>query len=308
MAAEEPQLVYSREDVLRVLDLTERQLSSWERESLVPTAHTYSFSDLIALRTLCQLRQDRVPLPQIRKAVEAVRERIRDVRDPLTQLKIVADGKQVRVLIGGQKMDAISGQLLLNFDQAELKRLVQFPQASAQNESIRQQQRKRMEAETWFQKAVELEQTGGPVQEIIAAYEEAAKLDPTSSGPLVNLGTVYFNARRWRDAERYYRRALEVSPEYALAHFNIGNLYDERGDRGRALHHYQKAVSLKPAYADAHYNLALLYQTMGQSLQAVAHWQTFLRLEGNSTWADIARRELEKLRRSMVVTGTRQTS
>jgi tetratricopeptide (TPR) repeat protein len=304
MGAEAPQQVYTRQHVLRLLDITERQLSAWEREKLIPTGDSFTFSDLIVLRTLAQLRESGIPSHQIRRAVESIRERIHEVRDPLAELKIVSDGKRIRVLIAGQTMEPFSGQLILDFDRAELSKLVHFPPAPAQGESIRQQQRQRAEAELLFQQAVQMEQTGAPIEDIVAAYEEAARLDPTSSGALVNLGTLYFNARKWRDAERSYKKALEVTPDYALAHFNLGNLYDERGERSKALLHYQRAVTLRPTYADAHYNLALLFQTVGQPLQAVSHWQTFLRLDGLSSWAQIARRELDKLRRAMVVGGT----
>jgi hypothetical protein len=36
----------------------------------------------------------------------------------------------------------------------------------------------------------------------------------------------------------------------------------------------------------------------------VQHWKKYLKLDPASTWADIARRELEKLRQSTIVRGT----
>jgi len=69
---------------------------------------------------------------------------------------------------------------------------------------------------------------------VIEAYEKAVELDPHSAGALVNLGTIYFNARDLARAERYYRQATEVDPSYALAHFDLANLFDERGDRPKA--------------------------------------------------------------------------
>jgi tetratricopeptide (TPR) repeat protein len=162
-----------------------------------------------------------------------------------------------------------------------------------------------MEAERWFEKGLELEQTGAPLDDVIKAYQQALVIDPSSAGALVNLGTVYFNARAWREAERYYNDALKVDPEYPLAHFNLGNLYDETGDRPRALEHYQAALRANSGYADAHYNIALLYQTIGQPLNAVRHWKAYLKLDPGSSWAAIARRELAKLRDSTVVPGTR---
>ena len=138
----------------------------------------------------------------------------------------------------------------------ELKRLLEFRTPDQPNAD----QVRRAAAEHWFQRGLELEQTGAPLAEVIEAYQKAVELDPTSAGALVNLGTIQFNARNWKDAERYYLEALEADPQYALAHFDLANLYDERGDRVRALEHYQAALEISPSYADAHYNLALLYQ------------------------------------------------
>ena len=204
--------------------------------------------------------------------------------------------------LAGQKMEPISGQLLLDFDEAEIKKLLAFPGLTAQK-SAGQTQKSRREAEHWFEKGLELEQSGAPTQEIIGAYRKASEIDPNSAGALVNLGTVYFNQRDWRQAEQYYQQALNVDPEYALAHFNLGNLYDERGDRARALHHYLAAIHIHPNYADAHYNVALLYQSSGQPLKAVRHWKTYLKLDPGSSWAAIARRELDKLKESTIVHG-----
>ena len=165
----------------------------------------------------------------------------------------------------------------------------------------------RITAERWFERGLELEQTGAPADQILDAYQKAIDLDPTSAGALVNLGTIYFNARKWIEAEKYYRRALEVDPEYALAHFDLANLYDERGDRSKALEHYESALRISPNYADAHYNVALLYQGQNQAMKAVRHWTAYLKLDPSSHWANIARRELTKLRETTVLHGSRVT-
>jgi tetratricopeptide (TPR) repeat protein len=184
---------------------------------------------------------------------------------------------------------------------------VAFPGRDQKQEQVNakgsSKQGRRVEAERWFERGLELEQSGAPLDDVIKAYQQALAIDPNSAGALVNLGTVYFNARALRDAERYYRDALTADPEYALAHFNLGNLYDETGDRAKALDHYQNALRLNANYADAHYNIALLYQCLGQPLKAVRHWKLYLKLDPGSSWAAIARRELAKLRDSTIVKG-----
>jgi len=294
---------YSREEVRRLLGLSEQQLRSWEKQDFIPVSQSFSFTDLLALRTLIGLRENRIVPAQIRIAIDALRQRLRDVRNPLTELKIYSRGKKIHVQFAGQQMEPVSGQLLLDFDEAEINKLLSFPGKSAEESKGAIVQKKRLEAERWFERGLELEQMAAPMEEIILAYRKAAELDPTSAGALVNLGTVYFNARNWREAERQYRKALEIDAEYALAHFNLANLFDERGDRSKALFHYQAALRIHSNYADAHYNIALLYQAVNQPLKAVRHWKAYLKLDPNSTWADIARRELDKVRASTVLRG-----
>jgi tetratricopeptide (TPR) repeat protein len=297
---------YSREDVRRLLDVSDRQLKSWQKQNFVSTSGSFNFSDILALRTLIGLRENKIPTSQIRKAVDAVRRRLKDVRNPLTELKIYSQGKKIRVQFEGKKMESISGQLLLDFDEAEINKLLSFPGQSPDQSRVARRAETKREAEHWFEQGLELEQVGAPMEEIIAAYRKASELDPASAGALVNLGTVHFNARNWPEAERHYRRALEVDPRYALAHFNLGNLFDERGDQAEALSHYLSALHIHPSYADAHYNVALLYQSIGQALKAVRHWRLYLKLDPNSSWAAIARRELDKLKDSTIVRSPRR--
>jgi tetratricopeptide (TPR) repeat protein len=297
-----PKATYTRKEVRRLLAITERQLKGWEAHSLIPARDTFAFSDLIALRALVKLRDSRIPPAKIRTALTAVRQRLRHVDDPLKELKVLSDGKRIRVEVNGQHMEPESGQLLFNFDQEELKRLVSFPLQPRNEHRTR-----RESAEKLFQRGLECEQSGA-MHDAIKAYQAAVEMDSASAGAWLNLGTIFFNTRQFSRAESHYKKALEADPDYALAHFNLANLYDERGDHRKALRHYQDAVRLNPGYADAHYNLALLFQGSGQVMEAVRHWKTYLKLDPGSSWGAIARRELEKLRKSTVVQGSRKAT
>ena len=285
-----------------MLGLSERQLRGWEKAGLIEPVQTYGFPQLVALRALAKLKEANLPALQIRRAVSAVRARLRDLPDPLTQVKLYSDGHRIRVQLGGQKMEAVSGQLLLDFDEAEMERLVALP-SREQEDLAAAVRKKQLQAETWFLRGVEMEQANEPVDKIIDAYRLAVSLDPALAAAQVNLGTIYFNTRDFARAEKYYQRAIEANPRYPLAHFNLGNLYDERGDRAKALTHYLMAIRLDSQYADAHYNLALLYQGAGETMKAVRHWRIYLKLDPSSAWTEVARRELDKLYASTVVRG-----
>jgi tetratricopeptide (TPR) repeat protein len=297
--------VYSRTHVCRLLHITGKQLRSWERQQLVPELVEYRFTDLLTLKTVIRLRADNVPPQRIRKTLESLRIRLRDIPNLLDEARIYKEGKMLRVQIGKHRMEPISGQLLFDFDETEINKLLQLPRTEKNSERIATQFRRKMEADHWFEKGLELEHQEAPIEQIIEAYQKAIEFDPQATGALVNLGTIFFNGHAWSDAEEQYQKALQVDPNYPLAHFNLGNLYDERGDLPNAVTHYLAALKLFPNYADVHYNLALLYQGQGDVMGALRHWKAYLKLDSASSWSQIARRELGKLEAATVVTGSR---
>ena len=295
---------YTRKEVCRLLKVEGRQLKTWERQQLIPAVEEYRFLDLLAVKTVAKLRDQNVHPRQIRQALAALREHLKAAPDQSDDVRVYKEGGRVRIQIGKQKIEPLSGQLIFDFAEEEINKLLHLP-VSQKSGNPAEKLRKKLEADRWFERGLELEQTGAPYEEIIDAYQKAAALDPNSAGALVNLGTVLFNGHAWADAEAQYKRALEIDPEYPLAHFNLGNLYDEQNDPTTALMHYQQAVKLQPTYADAHYNLALLYQGLGDVMCAVKHWRAYLKLDVHTEWAQIARRELKKLEAATVVPGSR---
>ena len=293
MLPKAPKEKYSRADVLRQFGLSERQLRSWEHQELIPPSETYSFSDLIAIQTIVKLRENRIQPKQIGRALASLRRKLA-IDQPLSELRIVSNGRKIAVHIAGQKMEAISGQILLDFEASETGGLAAFPGRKADAGRIR-------EAEIWFQRGLDLEEAGAPVEDAIEAYQKALELNPGAAGALVNLGTIYYRQRKFADAETYYREALDADPSYPLAQFNIGNLYDELGRLEEAQEHYRLALELNPQYADAHFNLALLCERQGDNLRAVHHWKVYLKLDRGGQWAEIARRQLERLRQATLV-------
>jgi len=296
VVVETPQQQYSRADVRRMLRVTEKQLRSWGRQGLLDTsAALFSFHDLLALKTLLKLTEQRISTRIISRALASLKRKLAGVEHPLSELKIISDSGKIAVQIDGQTMDAISGQLLLNFDTADLRKLASFPVKSIEPAV------KEREAEAHFQHGLQLEETGAPPDQVIEAYKKAIAANPHAAGALVNLGTLCYRMRKFNEAENHYRRAIEADPKYALAHFNLGNLYDEMGDINRARSQYEEALAVSPSYSDAHFNLALLCERSGQQLQAVAHWKAYLKLDSGSSWATVARRQLDRLKSSSLV-------
>lgn len=89
--------------------------------------------------------------------------------------------------------------------------------------------------------AVTLEETGdsgGALQ----AYRDALELDPTLWAAQYGAGVQLMRQNAYVEAEPYFRRALEGSPDFIPAHLAIYELAQIRGDRTTALAHQALAL------------------------------------------------------------------
>ncbi len=222
---------FTRKEVCRLLKVEPRQLRTWERQRLIPELSQYKFRDLLKLKRLVRLRQEKASPRLLKQALDSLESYIKDSPELSEDVQVYTEGRRVRIQIGRQKLEATSGQLLFDFAEEEISKLLQLPGAQQNAREVAAKLRNKLEADRWFEHALELEQKGAEYDEIIEAYQKAAELDPQSAGAMVNLGTVFFNGHAWAEAEKHYKKALEIDPDYALAHFNLGNLYDEQGDQ-----------------------------------------------------------------------------
>jgi len=275
---------FRREDVQRILDLTPKQLDYWERLQLVPSRKEpgtfYDFRDLIGLRTVKQLIEKGVPANRLGRALAALREGLSQIEAPLTELRILSDGRDVVVERGGSRLEPLSGQFVLNFETRELDEKIRV--ISAQERS----------AEQWFARALECEKTGQVPAEAVDAYEQALRIEPQMVEALLNCGTLYYEQGNFEQAAECFRRAVDFAPQNSLAHSNLGSVLQELGHTEEARCHLRQAVQLDPANLDARYNLALVCDKLGAHAEAREHWQGYLQLDPAGPCGDYARQRL----------------
>jgi tetratricopeptide (TPR) repeat protein len=281
---------FARAEVRRILKITENRLRSWERMGLYEHHADFGFADLIALKALQKLRENRIPNERIKRSLTSLTEKLSGIERPLWELKIISDGRKVAVELPGGKMEALSGQMLFNFEASSLK-----PVTALKKEETRPETDLLAEAEQLFRQGLDLEEAGEPVAKVVETYKQALKLNPKAAGAWVNIGTIRYREGRLGEAERCYREALLISPSYALAHFNLGNVCEELDRLGEAVNHYKIALSLQSDYSDVYYNLALVHERMGEPMQAAKQWQAYLQLDSSGPWAGIARQQLNSL-------------
>jgi tetratricopeptide (TPR) repeat protein len=281
---------YSRQDVLRILQISIHQLQGWERAGLIHHQESYTFQDLGQLRILCALRSEAVSTASIRHSVMAMKA-VAGMSNPLLEARVVRTGTRIAFRHQGEMMDPIRRQLLFDFERAgadDRPTPARTPEPRRGNGAAPHGTQER------FYAAVQAEEAGDK-QRAMELYEEIIALDPSYAAAYINLGTIQFHLRDFERAEYLYRRATEVDPSYVLAYFDLGNVLDELERLEESIEAYRKAVELAPRYADAHYNLALAYERSDRHRAALRHWQAYLKIDRHGPWADHARGQIRKL-------------
>src|SRR5579875_2546966 len=118
---------YTRKEVCRLLKIEHRQLKSWERQQLIPELAQYRFSDLLALKKIARLRAENAHPRVIKQALQALRQWLAEAPHLREDVRVYKDGRRVRVQIGKQKLEPGSGQLLFDFAEEEIKKLLHLP-------------------------------------------------------------------------------------------------------------------------------------------------------------------------------------
>jgi tetratricopeptide (TPR) repeat protein len=282
---------YSRQDVLRILQIGSRQLQAWERAELIAQQQQYSFQDLGQLRTLRLLREEAVPVASIRHSIVAMRA-VAGMENPLLEASLVRTGARLAFRHSGAMVDPIRRQLLFDFE-----RLEEGCGLSVASEPLLLRSPstgKREGVQELFLEAVRAEEANEKIR-AIQIYQQIMERDPNFAPAWINLGTIHFHLREFAWAEELYRHATEIDPNYVLAFFDLGNVLDELQRPMESIVAYKRAVELSPGYADAHYNLALAYERRGEERSALRHWQAYGKLDKDGPWAEHARAQIRKL-------------
>ena len=109
---------YSRQDVLRILQITSRQLQGWERARLIAHQQRYTFQDLGQLRTLRALREEDVSAASIRNSIVAMKA-VAGMTNPLVEACLVRTGTRIAFRHRGAIVDPIRRQLLFDFERLD---------------------------------------------------------------------------------------------------------------------------------------------------------------------------------------------
>jgi len=260
-------------DVEKLLGLTRSTLRSLVEAGFVSPERgprntlSFSFQDLIVLRTAEALARANVPRRRITRSVRELRRHLPQSM-PLSGLAISAVGDRVVVREGQNRWQADNGQYLLAFEGDPAKESLEVIE--------RPKPRPDTTARDWFEQglALESEDEGAALD----AYARAIAADPELLDAQLNHGRLLHASGRLAEAERAYTDALSACGAEPLLLFNLGVLLEDMGQKDAAVEAYCAALEADPTLADAHYNLALLYESVKKPKEAIRHMAQYRRL------------------------------
>jgi tetratricopeptide (TPR) repeat protein len=181
----------------------------------------------------------------------------------------------------------------------------------------------------------ELQATHGRDEEALATWLNASRTHPHESGFLILTGELYERRQEWDRAKQAYQKALEISPNDALASNNLayvmlesggnvdvalalaqtarrempdspnaadtlGWVFYKKGVYGSAIDLFQDALKLTekakaPDNPTVHYHLALAYEKVDKRALAREHFERVLKIDPNYSQAAEVRRQLAQL-------------
>jgi eukaryotic-like serine/threonine-protein kinase len=146
--------------------------------------------------------------------------------------------------------------------------------------------------------------------------ERAIALDDQLAEPHASLGQINGHLRQWTEAEKEYRRAIALNPNYATAYhwysillrdlgrfdeslamikraheldplssiisINISQVYQAQKNYNASIENTLKVIELDPSYSAAYNSLALSYLKVGRNDEAIANFEKAVELSKRS--------------------------
>jgi protein O-mannosyl-transferase len=116
-----------------------------------------------------------------------------------------------------------------------------------------------------------LSEKRGRMNDAIAQYEAAAKIDAPNPDVETTLANLLLEQGRIEEAIQYYRDVVKLEPSSPLAHYNLAvGLHRDR-QLPEAIFHYKAALKIDPNYPDADHFLGQALLENGQPDEAKLH-------------------------------------
>jgi Flp pilus assembly protein TadD len=112
----------------------------------------------------------------------------------------------------------------------------------------------------------------------VTLWSDVVEKSPGKYRPHLNLGESYDAVRRYPEAEREFRRAIEIDPKSIPARTSLATVLQKAGRARDAEAEYRVVLRLDPDHFPAIFNLAELLWSSGRREEAAALYRRYLEL------------------------------
>ncbi|MDE3104614.1 MAG: tetratricopeptide repeat protein [Acidobacteriota bacterium] len=119
-------------------------------------------------------------------------------------------------------------------------------------------------------------------------YQAELKLEPNHANAAYEIGELHRTAGELEQAQEYFARAVQISPEFPEANLGLGTVLAALGQPAAALPYLKRAVAGDPSDEASWYRLAQVERSLGDTAGQQAAMQEFQRLHKASLAARMA--------------------
>lgn len=259
---------FSTRTAARILAVTPERIRYWVKRNLVRPLESggrnyrFAFNDLLAMRMAKELLGSRQHIDPIRRCLKRVRALV-DPGRSVTSLKLVNDEGRIVVRDGRSLIEALSGQLVFDFERGNQPGKVEegFGPARAR-ERFEEAQRVADE---------------DPLR-ALTIYSELVNREPGNFEAHMRLAALLEGEGDLGGALRHLLGAATIVPASPDVHLKLGLLYRKKDEHQTALRSFIRALECDPVNVEAHRNAAELYEMMGRKRDAQRHLSAIHRL------------------------------
>lgn len=102
---------------------------------------------------------------------------------------------------------------------------------------------------------------------------------PTSMRAFTGLGEIYLKKDNFDEAQKYFTKSLEISPEDEAAAYNVGQVFFFHQKIDEAIKYYELAIQIKKDWAKPYLRLGYAYLNKGDFAKSIEHFNKFVELD-----------------------------
>ena len=107
-------------------------------------------------------------------------------------------------------------------------------------------------------------------------FRKASQLNPDFPGAHNNLGATLQIQGKFDEAIVAYTMAISIKPDYFEAYYNLGNTRADQSKFDEAITAYKNALAIKPDYHEAYNNIGISLHAQGKLNEAIAAYENAL--------------------------------